>query len=229
MAERRAKRKKMRRMRRFYERFWVERSEKLRHASAVRSKVALELVPPMSGGKVLDVGCGEGTMLCEVARKANGASLFGFDISELAARKAAEKGLPAMVADAEAGLPFKDNSFDLVICSEVLEHLFDPERALEEIRRVLKPTGRLIVSVPNMGYIRKRFMLLVGRSPVEKEYPAHIRFWTLQSFKALLRRKGFEVEKVLGRPNRRFGRLAKYFPSLLSANLFVRARPSGKG
>ena len=207
----------------------MERSEKQRHSTAVRSRVALELVPPMKGARVLDVGCGDGTMLCEVARKVEGGRLFGVDISELAAREAAGKGVPVAVADAEGGLPFKDGSFDLVICSEVLEHLFSPERALDEIRRVLKPTGRLIVSVPNMGYIRKRILLLLGRSPLEPEYPAHIRFWTLQSFRALLERRGFSVEKVLGRPNRRFKGLAKIFPSLLSDSLFVRARPVGKG
>jgi SAM-dependent methyltransferase len=58
-----------------------------------------------------------------------------------------------LLADLLNGLPFKDESFDSIFCSQVLEHLFDPKRALKEIYRILKKDGYLILSVPHLSYI----------------------------------------------------------------------------
>lgn len=107
--------------------------------------------------KFLDLGCGEGRH-CFGAYMSEEIDVFGFDMSLSDVGKAKEnfdqfnentstKSCNFGVADAKK-LPFKDNTFDFIICSEVLEHIIDYQSALSEINRILKPDGKLAVSVP---------------------------------------------------------------------------------
>lgn len=108
-------------------------------------------VPP--GGRVLDVGCGQGFYLPLYARL--GLSATGVEPDPIpraeAAAKAAALGFGLLDAPAER-LPFADASFDAVVLSEVLEHLPDPALALSEAARVLGPGGLLLVTVPHADY-----------------------------------------------------------------------------
>ena len=101
----------------------------------------------------LDVGCGDGRA-AGVWVSVRGATYVGVDISPEATAQAAAVGLDARVIDDASRLPFGDGAFDSVVCLEVLEHLFEPQHALREIRRVLKPGGTLILTVPNVAYWR---------------------------------------------------------------------------
>jgi len=107
--------------------------------------------------KFLDLGCGEGRH-CFGAYMSEEIDVFGFDMSLSDVGKAKEnfdqfnentstKSCNFGVADAKK-LPFKDNTFDFIICSEVLEHIIDYQSAISEINRILKPEGKLAVSVP---------------------------------------------------------------------------------
>ena len=107
--------------------------------------------------KFLDLGCGEGRH-CFGAYMSEEIDVFGFDMSLSDVGRAKEnfdqfnentstKSCNFGVADAKK-LPFKDNTFDFIICSEVLEHIIDYQSALSEINRILKPEGKLAVSVP---------------------------------------------------------------------------------
>ncbi len=102
------------------------------------------------GKTVLDAGCGEGYGSCLLAEA--GSAVTGIDISEEAVRHAGEKyvreNLLYRVMDANA-MVFPDNSFDVVVSFQVIEHLHDAGKFLEEIRRVLKKDGRAIISTPN--------------------------------------------------------------------------------
>ena len=102
-------------------------------------------------GKILDAGCGEGFTLEKLRKKGIGEYLEGIDSLEEAIEigKEIHPELNLKTADIYK-LPYADNSFDLVICTEVLEHLRHPEKALEEIRRVTKKY--VILSVPNEPY-----------------------------------------------------------------------------
>ena len=114
----------------------------------VESVAASELV-------VADLGCGSGAMLCEVLRAQPGWTGYGLDISEAsinyARRLAAHKGVAERLqfqTGCLLNLPFASDSLDVVIASEVVEHLPHPERVFDEISRVLAPGGLLLVTVP---------------------------------------------------------------------------------
>lgn len=99
------------------------------------------------GSKVLDVGCNDGTFIEMLQRKRH-CDVTGIDISDTALEEAKKKGLNVMTADVE-NLPFEDETFDVITCMEVLSHLFDPKKAVKEMRRVLKKNGILLGSCPH--------------------------------------------------------------------------------
>lgn len=119
--------------------------------------VDFSLVKPAPDDKVLDVGCGSGRHTCAAAMHENVCSV-GLDLcfddvrqadQRLELNRAWIKGrCGTLVADI-TNLPFPDDHFDLVICSEVLEHVPAHEQALKELVRVLKPGKNLVVSVPS--------------------------------------------------------------------------------
>jgi len=119
-----------------------------------RLLTVLSLVDFPEAGTVLDVGCGTGWLTKQYA-KLTQCQVIGIDFSEqsiaIASDEAIKEGLSNIkfeVMDAE-GLEFDSDSFDRIVCSEVLEHLLQPEKALNEMHRVLKPTGQIVVTTPN--------------------------------------------------------------------------------
>lgn len=112
--------------------------------------------------RLLEVGCGAGNIL----EKAPPGNLFGVDISAFILAKARQKlREKARLTRADAqNLPFKDQVFKRVICSEVLEHLLDPSASLKEIARILNHQGIAIISVPNELWINriKRVLIRLG-------------------------------------------------------------------
>lgn len=101
---------------------------------------------PMNS-KVLDVGCNDGVFM-QMLKEKRDCRVTGIDVSEVAIAEARKKNLDVQIADAE-NMPFPDNYFDVVTCMEVLSHLYDPSKALKEIRRVLKPHGFILGSCPH--------------------------------------------------------------------------------
>lgn len=147
----------------------------------------------------LDVGCGRGGG-ASAWLHAHARSYVGVDISPRAVEEARSAGLDARVIDDAADLPFADGAFDLVLCAEVLEHLVHPLEAVAEIRRVLRPGGRLIVTVPNVAYWRQRAdMALFGRwnprgdaeSTRRPWRDPHLRFFGRGSLRSMLTEAGF--------------------------------------
>ncbi len=112
----------------------------------------LEAVGTRPGARVLDVGCGRGLDLASQWNKK--AVLIGCDPSEIMVKRAKEtlehKGLrPLVVCCSAENLPFCSNSLDRVYCKGAIDHFYDPQRALQEMARVLRPGGGLVVSVAN--------------------------------------------------------------------------------
>lgn len=152
------------------------------------------------GKIILDVGCGNGYQMAPLTEKN---TVYGLDISKTNIAKAVSRGIKAILHDVEAPFPFEDGFFDVVICSEVLEHLFFPEKVLKECYRVLKESGSFIVTVPNLYCFRNRLSILTGRAwgCTFIEYPLnqqHIRFFSLDGIRRILEKVGFKVEGFRG-------------------------------
>ena len=97
--------------------------------------------------KILEVGCASGAFLKELREKGY-SDLWGVDVSEAAIRLCHERGLSNARLEDAAATTFVDESFDVVISSDVLEHIENDKQALHEWQRVLKPQGKLILFVP---------------------------------------------------------------------------------
>lgn len=194
--------------------------------------------------KILDIGCGDGvyeTLLSENTKKV--AEFYGTDISHQQLKKTAGLFKEIKINDIDnERLPFNDSTFDVVICSEVMEHVFEPERIITEARRVLKRNGVLVLTVPNAGFIGTRIgLLLTGHSPMIN-YPAnkpHIRFYGVGDIEGLVK-KSFKVSWVSGIGSLLFGKwncgvkipmprflqvlFNKHLPQLANGLLFVLER-----
>ncbi len=137
------------------------------HLRALRGRVTSEFVPDR--GRVLEIGPGE----VSFPRKAS--EYIGVNVSH--------RGQPAILADGQA-LPFGDASFDAVIATEVIEHVRYPYRLLQEIRRVTRTTGRVLLSTPNVATPVNRVALAVfGLFPDDQtlhdgQDVGHIHFFT---------------------------------------------------
>jgi SAM-dependent methyltransferase len=107
-----------------------------------------------SGDRVLDLGCGDGTFTAALAP--NVAEVVGAEVAEAAVRRARRRH-PAVAFElvpVDGSLPFPDGAFDLVWSTEVIEHVADTARWLSEVRRVLAPAGRLLLTTPNHARLR---------------------------------------------------------------------------
>ncbi len=145
----------------FYDTYWEE--GRVADSPHIRWKAeqTRRLCGARDAAAVLDVGCGDGAILGGVARP--GWSLFGGDVSAAAALRARERGVRAVRLDLDAGrLPFRSGSVDVVLCYDVLEHVFDPLSLLVEIRRVLRLDGAALLCVPNAFNLFNRLTFLAG-------------------------------------------------------------------
>ena len=103
------------------------------------------------GDIVLDIGCNDGSL--GVILMDRGCTVFGIDVVKELVEIAVQRGVFAKECNAE-NITHSDNKFDVVVMAEVMEHLFNPDDALKEIKRVLKPEGLFLGSVPHSkGYL----------------------------------------------------------------------------
>ncbi|MEM1884782.1 MAG: class I SAM-dependent methyltransferase [Candidatus Jordarchaeales archaeon] len=122
------------------------------------------------GKRALDVGCAYGFVVELLSRI--GYDAVGVDISSYAVRRGRKAGL---LLEADAGhLPFAGNTFDLVTCFAVLEHLLNLEKALREIARVMKPGGIIVVTTPNINVVAKVLIHVLAREPTETHPSARL-------------------------------------------------------
>jgi methionine biosynthesis protein MetW len=165
-----------------------------------RNRLTFCLPETLSGKRILDLGCGPGVQLAYLAREN---TLCGTDISVPALTQAGRNGYRVCVADLDRqSLPFKDETFDVVVCTDVLEHLFAPLFLVGEIHRVLRPEGTAVVSVPNQFDIVSRLRILFGMGlihPSHTDFRAwdyfHIRYFTLSDWQDLLAETGFVIDE----------------------------------
>lgn len=111
---------------------------------------------------VLDVGCSSGYLAAPLA--AAGARVVGIELDPEAARAARTFCADVLIGDLEAmELSFEPASFDAIVCGDLVEHLRDPGGTLDRLRPLLRPSGRLVLSTPNVANWAMRLSLLGGR------------------------------------------------------------------
>jgi len=135
------------------------------------------------GRRVLDLGCRDGALTREFAA---GNEVVGIDADRDALAEAQKLGIETRWADLDEPLPFPDASFDVVVAGELLEHLRDPRQLVAEARRVLRPGGTLVASVPNAYRLKNRLRFLSGRKP--EDDPTHLQMFAADDVRKLLDR-----------------------------------------
>lgn len=128
----------------------------------------------------LDIGCGDGKLTYLIAQSVDAENVIGIDPSERMLKQFLQnvkaKNLKALRMNFdEEGLPFPDNTFDLVTAIEIIHHLLNPDRFFEEVRRVIKPRGFFLVTLPNLAVWFNRLLLLFGFQPVHTDPSG--RYW----------------------------------------------------
>ena len=138
-------------------------------------KIALSLLPQGAGRHALDVGAREGNQ----TRLLRG---LGYRVTSI---DLTPQFAECERVDANDGLPFGDESFDLVWCSEVIEHLLRPEHFLHELRRVTRSGGEIILTTPNSYAWLFRFIALFGFTPQRIQRKEHLHFFGIENIRTL--------------------------------------------
>lgn len=181
---------------------------------------------------VLDIGCAKGDDLLGIkAAVSVNVQLFGLETYEPYRKLASENGINVTAFDLEREkMPFGDGFFDVIILNQILEHTKELFFIFDELSRVLKPDGILIIGVPNLAAWHDRLMLLLGEQPTGiKVLGPHIRGFTRSGFTKFIEITGaFKVEKVRGSGFLPFSVgmakfLARYFPTL-ATSLFLKVK-----
>jgi methionine biosynthesis protein MetW len=225
-------------LRDFYDLYWQAKDDSVDHD---RLELILRWIDP--DAMVLQVDGGPG-MLAERIRD-KGARVVMTETSKVAAARAYAKGLHVVRADPDTDpLPFAEGRFDIVVSDSAIEHRFSPERSVEESIRVLRPGGKYILLVPNLGHWKCRLWVLFGRFPSVRNSPtdrSHIRFFTLHEARQMLAERGLHI---IGRDgsaclwvkgliprvfslypiDRLYTRLARSFPSWLARDVVLVGR-----
>jgi ubiquinone/menaquinone biosynthesis C-methylase UbiE len=155
----------------------------------------IKLLKTEPNQKILDVACGEGLLL--EAGVEQGLIVSGLDISSKAVEVAQKNVSVAQLKVGEGeNLPWDDNTFDYVTCLGSLEHYLDPDRGLNEMKRVLKPDGKVIVVLPNKFPIDEILdVMKTGRC--DYEWQIVERTATKLQWKDFIEKNNFTVEKTL--------------------------------
>jgi ubiquinone/menaquinone biosynthesis C-methylase UbiE len=188
-------------MREWYEEIWRELPGDLVPEAAER-RLAFLLSSVAPGDRVLDLGCGDGAFTA--ALSATGTHPTGADIAQGALERAREQhpGPANVRIEPHGPWPFPDAAFDAVWAGEVIEHVADTERWIDEVRRVLRPGGHLLVTTPKVGPLTR-----LRRAPDPRGQ--HLRFYTRRTLHDLLVDMGFAEVRVRVRREVLMGRATR--------------------
>lgn len=170
------------------------------------------------GRKVLDLGCRD----CALTKYyVAGNDVLGLDIDEGGLEICRKKlDIETKLLDLNGGWGLPENSFDVAVAAELLEHLYHPQKVLEKICYVLKPGGILVGSIPHAFSLINRLRILFGRkdgTPLAD--PTHINHFAYGEFEKMLKTFFKQIEII---PFTRFKALGKIFPRYFSFLLFFR-------
>ncbi|MBU1135304.1 MAG: class I SAM-dependent methyltransferase [Nanoarchaeota archaeon] len=195
-----------------YSKIFSDESDRYNTFNSVKIKKALSFFENHENSKILDIGCGDGTF-SKIIGDSTKAKIFGLDISQSCVDSANEKGIIAKKMDIDgAKLPFMDETFGAVFCGDTIEHIFDTDKLIKEVHRILKPNGYIVISVPNVTAWYNRGLALLGFlpawiEPTSGEYRGtpfsnmgcgHVRAFNKRVLVHFLEDRGFDIESIKG-------------------------------
>ena len=151
---------------------------------------------PKNAKKVLDIGCSSGVLTAQVASALPKSKVTGLDSYKDAIDFAQKKypHIDFICADAHK-LPFKNNAFDLIICTETLEHVIDPRKTLLEMKRVLKENGHAIISMDSGSPLFRIVWFFWTKTKGRVWQNAHLHEFNAQILENLIRQTDFKIKK----------------------------------
>lgn len=220
-----------------------------------RELKSLDLIESLNlkkDARFLDIGCGIGFFMEKLHKQNPKLDLYGVDYSEYNIKLAKKLNFKFEKCNIEDGLPYKDKFFDIVYAAELIEHITNPDYLLEECYRILKPGGFIIITTPNLAAWYNRFLLLFGMQPMFYEFSTkspkigsgvlgnikqgtipvgHIRIFTINAMKDLLKNEGFETRDIKGthftalpRPIRIIDNFFRSYPKLSSGMIVMASK-----
>ena len=162
-----------------------------------------EMLEKHKGKQILDVGCGNGVIACRLL--ADGFDIYGIDASEtgvnIASGKHPGRFFVQDISSEKVPDALASFQFDVVISTEVIEHIYAPRSYMKLIKNILPRGGVVIVSTPYHGYLKNLVMALANK--MDSHFTVlwdggHIKFWSRRTLTSLLNEFGFEIMEFRG-------------------------------
>ena len=203
--------------------------DKFRRFELHREDAVARLIP--QGEKLLDMGCGSGSFIFKVKDKFK--EIHGVDIASNRINAAVrikeenykKANISFHVVDFDLGLPFEDGYFDVITGIATFAYTYNPYFAIQDIKRILKKGGILILEVPNIAWLPRRISLLLGILPRVSNGAGwdggHLHNFTVASLRDFLEAQGFKIICITGAGI--FSNLRNFRVSLLSGDMIIKA------
>jgi len=197
----------------YYETYWSAGKQTFSgsnygYAPNFRRWMAAELRGLKPDAPVIEVGCGDASFTTDLAKLSSRVTAIDISAGQIAENTQRFPQIKFLQHDLAEKMPFADGSFEIAWCSEVLEHLFDPGFALREMHRVLRPGGKLLVTVPYHGRFKNLLIALFKWDEHFAPANPHIRFYTNGTLSRLAAAAGFRDVRIktcgMGQPLRDF-------------------------
>lgn len=181
----------------YYEKYWTAghaqySGDNQGYAANLRHWMHAQLLNIPRDAAILEVGCGDASFTRSLGTYSSRVTAIDLSASQIERNACAHPEIKFVQHDVAQPLPFADAAFDVIWCSEVLEHLFDPGFALGEMHRVLARGGQLLVTVPYHGVVKDVLIALFKWDEHFSPGNPHIRFFTRKSLSQLAASSGFE-------------------------------------
>ncbi|HKB88298.1 MAG TPA: methyltransferase domain-containing protein [Patescibacteria group bacterium] len=201
--------------------------EKLIKRLEVSRRDVISEILPKNGDTFIDIACGSGDTIFSIAKRFK--YVVGLDIAKNRIKFAKEKtvrlgfkNVKFMNSDFDKGLPLRDKTADIVLCEASLSYFYDLNFILSEVARILKPSGRFVIEVPNYAFFTRRLALLFGFMPKTSSFlgpedGGALHYFTYASLKETLAQNGFKIE--LKTNSGVLPSLRKIYPDLLAGDI----------